>query len=207
MKYKLIIFDFDGTLADTFPWFLNTLDHVAEKFSLVRIDKSRKEELRKLDAKSFLKHLKIPLYKLPKIAKYMRCLMTEQIDNIKLFDGAEQLLKDLKIKGYKIAIVSTNSRENIRKVMGKELIKLNDHFAGGVSMFGKETKLKKVLKLSGVQKEEAIYIGDEIRDVQASQKIGLPVGAVAWGYNSAEALSALAPTILFNNLEEILEKV
>jgi len=207
MKYKLIIFDFDGTLADTLPWFLNTLDHVAEKFNLPLIDKNRKEELRKLDARSFIQHLKIPLYRLPQIAKYMRNLMTKQIEQIKLFPGSEKLLRNLKAQGYKIAIVSTNSQVNIRKVMGEELIELNDHFAGGVSMFGKETKLKKVLKLSGVAKEEAIYIGDEIRDVQASQKIGLPVGAVAWGYNAADALAALTPTMMFNNLEEILEKV
>ncbi len=207
MRYKLIIFDFDGTLADTYPWFLNTLGHVAEKYNLKRIDKNQEEELRKLDAKSFIKHLKIPLYKLPQIAKYMRNLMTEQIDQITLFAGSEKLLRDLKDKGYKIAIVSTNSQENIRKVMGEELIKLNDHFAGGVSMFGKESKLIKVLKLSGVTKEEAIYIGDEIRDIQASQKIGLPVGAVAWGYNAAAAMAAFNPTIMFNTLEEILEKV
>ncbi|RLC51685.1 MAG: hypothetical protein DRI23_04515 [Candidatus Cloacimonadota bacterium] len=207
MKYKLIIFDFDGTLADTFPWFLNTLDHVAEKYNLIKIDKNQEEELRELDAKSFMKHLKIPMYKLPQITKFMRNLMTEQIEQIKLFAGAEKLLRDLKAKGYKIAIVSTNSQENIRKVMGEELVKLIDHFTSGVSMFGKESKLKKALKLSGVSKEKAIYIGDEIRDVQASQNIGLSVGTVAWGYNAADALAALNPTVMFNTMEDILEKV
>jgi len=207
MKYKLVIFDFDGTLADTFPWFLNTLDHIAEKYNLPRIDKSKKEELRKLDAKSFMQHLKIPLYKLPQIAKYMRNLMTEQIDQIKLFAGSEKLLRDLKAKGYKIAIVSTNSQENIHKVMGEELIKLNDYFAAGVSMFGKESKLIKVLKLSGIKKEEAIYIGDEIRDIKASQRIGLAIGAVTWGYNAAEALAAFYPDEIFYKIEEIIEKV
>jgi phosphoglycolate phosphatase len=207
MKYKLIIFDFDGTLADTFPWFLSSLDIVADKYNLSRIDRNQKEELRKLDARSFLKHLKIPFYKLPQIAKYMRDLMTEQIEQISLYAGSEKLLRDLKAKGYKIAVVSSNSQVNISKVMGKDLIKLIDHFVGGVSMFGKESKLKEVLKLSGVVKEDAIYIGDELRDVQASQKISLPVGAVGWGYNAAEALKALNPTIMFNSLEEILDKV
>jgi len=207
MKYKLVIFDFDGTLADTFPWFLKTLDQVAEKFNLIKIDKNKTEELRKLDAASFLKYLKIPLYKLPTIATYMRKLMTEQIEDIKLFEGTAKLLKELKSRGHKIAIVSTNSQENIAKVMGVELIKLSDFFVGGVSMFGKESKLKKVLKLAGITKEEAIYIGDELRDVHASQKIGLPVGAVAWGYNAAESLKALSPTLMFYKLDDILMNV
>jgi phosphoglycolate phosphatase len=207
MKYKLVIFDFDGTLADTFPWFLRSLDAVAEKFNLKKIDKRRTEELRHLTASKFLKFLKIPLYRLPTIATYMRNMMTEQIDDIELFAGVEKLLKDLKTRGHKIAIVSTNSQENIRKVMGEELLKLNDYFAGGVAMFGKETKLKKVLKLAGIDKEEAIYIGDELRDIQASQKIGLPCGAVAWGYNAAAALAELNPTEMFYKLEEIEEKV
>jgi phosphoglycolate phosphatase len=206
MKYKLVILDFDGTLADTFPWFLNTLDHVAEKYNLIKINENQEEDLRKLDAKIFIKQLKIPLYKLPQIAKYMRNLMTEQIEQIKLFDGSEKLLRDLKAKGYKIAIVSSNSQENIRKVMGEDLIKQIDYFMGGVSMFGKESKLKKVLKLSGVTKEEAIYIGDEIRDMQASKNVGLNCGAVTWGYNASEALAVLAPTMMFNTLEEILKK-
>jgi len=207
MKYKMVIFDFDGTLADTFPWFLNSLDVVAEKYSFPRIDRNKEEELRKLDAKNFIKHLRIPLYRLPQIARYMRNLMTEQIEQISLFTGSEKLLRELKAKGYKIAIVSSNSKENIREVMGDDLINMIDHFVGGVSMFGKESKLKEVTKTSGLTKDEVIYIGDEMRDIQASQKIGLPVGGVAWGYNAYEALAALTPTMMFNSFEEILKKV
>ena len=207
MKYKLIIFDFDGTLADTFPWFLSTLDTVAEKFNLKKVDKNTMMELRKLNAVSFMKQLKIPLYKVPQITTFMRNMMSEQIETIKLFAGVENMLQDLKAKGYKIAIVSTNSKENIYKVLGEKLSGLNDHFVGGVSLFGKESKLKKVLKLSGIDIKDAIYIGDEIRDIQASKKIELPCGAVAWGFNDAEALAALSPDEMFYEIEQILERV
>jgi len=207
MKYKFIIFDFDGTLADSFPWFVNALDVVADKFSIAKIDKSVIAEMRKLDATKFLKQLKIPLYKLPKIAAFMRKIMGEQIEEIRLFDGVAEMLRSLKSKGYKIAIVSTNSKENIYNVLGEELSMLNDHFLGGVSLFGKEAKLKKVLKVSGIPAEEAIYIGDEMRDVKASNKVGLNSGAVTWGFNSAEAMSTLNPTEMFYSIEEILEKV
>ena len=207
MKYKLIIFDFDGTLADTFLWFLNSLDVVADTFDLIKIDRSRIAELRQLNAASFLKHLNIPLYKLPAISAFMRSRMKQQIEEITLFAGVEKMLKELKARGQQIAIVSTNSHENIEQVMGGELVNMTDHFVGGVSLFGKEIKLKKVLKQSGINREDAIYIGDELRDVQASQKIGLPCGAAAWGYNAAAALKALSPTFIFYKLDDILEKI
>ncbi len=77
----------------------------------------------------------------------------------------------------------------------------------GVSLFGKESKLKKVLKLSGIDKKDAIYIGDELRDIQASKKIGLHCGSVIWGVNDAIALAALSPDEMFYEVEQILTKV
>ena len=207
MKYKLVIFDFDGTLADSFPWFIKMTDVVTEKFNLTKIDKNELEYLRKLDSLSFLKYLKIPLYKLPKISTFMRNMMSEQIEEIKLFDGIASMFHELKAKGYKIAIVSTNSKDNIHKVLGENLFSLNDHFMGGVSLFGKESKLKKVLRMSGINKEDAIYIGDELRDIQASKKIGISCGAVAWGVNDADALAALSPDEMFYEVEQILQRV
>jgi len=207
MKYKLIIFDFDGTLADSFPWFLKTMNVVTEKFNIKKINEAEIPELRKLDSMNFLKHLNVPLYKLPRISTFMRNMMTENIEEIKLISGIEELLYKLKETGYKIAVVSTNNKTNILKVLGEELFSLNDHFVAGVSLFGKESKLKKVLKLSGIDKKDAIYIGDELRDVQASKKIGLACGAVTWGVNDAESLAALKPDEIYYNVDQILKSV
>ena len=46
MKYRLVIFDFDGTLADSFPWFVGTLNAVADKFKFKRIEEGAIERLR-----------------------------------------------------------------------------------------------------------------------------------------------------------------
>ena len=134
-------------------------------------------------------------------------MMSENIEEIKMFDGIENMFHELKKIGHKIAIVSTNSKENIIKVLGEDLIKINDHFVGGVSLFGKESKLKKVLRLSGIDKKDAIYIGDEMRDVLASKKVGMPCGAVAWGVNDADALAELEPDEMFYEVEQILQRV
>ncbi len=207
MKYKLIIFDFDGTLADSLPWFIKMMNVVTEKFNLKKIEKEEISELRKLDSLSFLKHLNVPLYKLPRISTFMRNMMTDNIEEIKLISGIEDLLHKLKETGYKLAVVSTNNKTNIIKVLGEELFALNDHFVAGVSLFGKESKLKKVLKLSGIDKKDAIYIGDELRDIHASKKVGLACGAVTWGVNDADALAALEPDEIYYDIDQILKSV
>jgi len=207
MKYKLIIFDFDGTLANSFPWFEKTMNIVTEKFNLQKIEKDEVAELRKLDSLSFLKHFNVPLYKLPTISKFVRDLMSDNIGEIKKFDGIDELFRKLKKRGHKIAIVSTNSKENIVKVLGKEIIEMNDYFVGGVSVFGKGSKLKKVIRLSGINIHDSIYIGDELRDITSSKKIGMPCGAVSWGVNDAESLVELEPDEMFYEVDQILQRV
>ena len=49
-----------------------------------------------------------------------------------------------------------------------------------------------------LKSQEILYVGDELRDVKASQKAGIPVAAVTWGFNSRESLAASKPTYLFD---------
>jgi len=67
--------------------------------------------------------------------------------------------------------------------------------------------LKKVLKLSGIDKRDAIYLGDELRDIQASKKVGLSCGSVTWGVNDADALAELEPDEMFYEVDQVLQRV
>ena len=79
MKYKLTIFDFDGTLADTFLWYVSVVNQVADKYNFKRIMKSEVETLRGYSARKLLNHLKVPIWKLPMITDYTRSLMVRDI--------------------------------------------------------------------------------------------------------------------------------
>jgi NAD(P)-dependent dehydrogenase (short-subunit alcohol dehydrogenase family) len=72
MAYKMVIFDLDGTLADTFPWFLSVLNGVADRYRFRRIEKHEVERLRGFNARQMVKHLGVPAWKLPLIARHMR---------------------------------------------------------------------------------------------------------------------------------------
>lgn len=207
MKHRLIIFDFDGTLADTFAWFAGAIGRIADKYHFKKVDPSEYEIMRGLDARAVLKYLGVPLWKIPVIAGHMRMLMARDIHDISLFEGIDSLLRRLSEMGATLAVVSSNSRENVRHVLGAEVAALVAYYECGVSVFGKEAKLKKILRQSGIPRSEAIYIGDEIRDSQAARDVGIAFGGASWGYTTAAALRAHAGDDVFARVDDILSRV
>lgn len=201
--YKLVIFDFDGTLGDTFGWMLDTSDALADKFGYRKIDRSQLDTLRHLSAREMMKIHKLPALKVPAIAAHFQKLMKEAAGRIALFDGVEDMLRSVHAAGVTMAVVSSNSEENIRIVLGPELCELIGMFNCGASMFGKASKFRKVLKRLGVKPGETISIGDEIRDLDAAREVGLATGVVCWGYTAPDALRSQKPDAVFETVAEI----
>lgn len=207
MRYRLAIFDFDGTLADSFPWFCGVVNQLADEHGFRRIEEHEIEALRGHAARQIVGHLGVPAWKLPRIARRMREHMARDIGHITSFPGVDRLLQGLAGRGVRLAIVTSNSAANVRQVLGPESSALIQHYACGASIFGKRPKLREVLRGSGVPAAEAISIGDEIRDLEAARAEGIAFGAVAWGYTNPEALRAQAPEEMFASVEEILHKL
>jgi phosphoglycolate phosphatase len=207
MKYKLVIFDFDGTLADSFDWFIGVLDKVADKYKFKKIEKSDIDTMRNSDATKMLKHHGITWLKVPFIGKHLRELMAEDIHKVSLFGGIGNLLQSLSENRIIIAVVTSNSYENVCKILGASNSSLIKYYECGVSIFGKPPKLKKIVRQSGISSGSVIFIGDEIRDIDAARKAGIKFGAVSWGYTNLEALKAHSPDEVFSTVDEILEKI
>jgi len=207
MNYRLVIFDFDGTLADTFPWFSRVLNGVADRFGFKRIEDGQGETLRGLSAQEIIAHLGVPRWKLPLIARHMRKLAAEHRDEIRLFEGVDCMLQDLAERGIRLAVVSSNSEANVRRTLGPHNAGLIADFACGASLFGKAAKFRRVLKRGRALPSEAICIGDEIRDAEAARTIGIAFGAVAWGYTDPRALRAHNPEVVFDRVQEIVGRL
>lgn len=206
-KYKLAIFDFDGTLADTYPWMLHIADRLATEYNYDPITPQQWDELREMGVMKLMKKYRFPLWRLPEIANEIQTRMKRDIHKINLFENMVTVLKELFQNDVKLALVSSNSCENIQKVLGQEALSYFSFFECGVSMFSKQAKFKKVLKASGFSAKNTICIGDEIRDIQAARKANIPFGAVAWGYTNIEKLCALLPQEIFHSVNEISEKL
>ncbi|MBD2752934.1 HAD-IA family hydrolase [Spirosoma validum] len=207
MKYKLVIFDFDGTLADSFPYFLSTINILAETYNFPRIEPENVDQLRGMDARQLMKNAQLPAWKVPLIANSFIRLMNRDIDQIQLFKGIPELLKQLSDHGVQLAIVSSNSEENIRRVLGSKNAYLISHYGCGTSLFGKQSKFRKAIAKSGVTPGEVLCVGDEIRDLEAAKEASIAFGAVSWGYTRVDALEAYPGVELFYHADDIVRAV
>jgi phosphoglycolate phosphatase len=201
-KYKLAIFDLDGTLSDSFPWFLRVVNDVADKHRFRRIEDGDVEMLRGKSSGEIIGHLEVPMWRIPVIARDMRRLKSQSIDAIPLFAGVEVMLRELSQLGVTLAVVSSDSERNARRALGKNA-ELISRFACGASLFGKAAKFKAVLKRTGVAAADAICIGDEVRDAEAAAQAGIDFGAVSWGFAKPEVLRQASPVLVFDSVAAI----
>jgi phosphoglycolate phosphatase len=207
VKYRLAIFDFDGTLADTLPWMRGIFNELAEEHGFRRVEPRDYERLRDLHGTALLRELGLPLWMLPRVVSSMRRRMSEHTGEFSLFPGISEVLHRLAAGGVQLAIVSTNSRENVERVLGANNARLIAHFACGVSMFGKAARLRQVIRRTAVQRSLAIYIGDEIRDAEAAGKAAIAFGAVTWGQHRQEIFRRQNPAEMFTMVQEIADKL
>jgi phosphoglycolate phosphatase len=203
VSYRLAIFDFDGTLADTFPWFARVIDGVAEEFGIARIGVAERQILRSCHAREILARLKVPMWQVPRIARRMRQLKALEAERLPLFPGVVELLRALAQHGVARAIASSDAEANVRATLGPENARLIDHYACGASLFGKSAKLRRVMQRFGVPPTETIYVGDELRDAEAARVAGIAFAAVSWGYSAPDALRAQDPDRFFTSVAEI----
>ena len=205
MTYKLAIFDFDGTLADSFPFFAASFNELALRHGFRTVAAQDIQALRRLSARELMRHLGLPARKLHVVAADFIGLMRERRDSISAFPGAVELLTGLRRAGVGLGIVSSNAYDNVVAILGPSATAEVQHFACGMSIFGKRAHLRKVIKRSGVGRSAAIYIGDQTSDLEAAHGEGLAFGAVAWGYGDFAALQAAGSEHAFRAVSDIAD--
>ncbi len=206
-RYRLVIFDFDGTLADSGDWFLGVADDLAQRFNFRRVATSEIESLRGQSSRAVIKYLGIPRWKLPAIARYVHALLGQQADRIALFAGVPEMIETLHRAGVRIALVTSNAEANARAILGPDMASRISHFECGASLFGKARLFRRVLRRAKVPVEQALCVGDETRDMVSAHKAGVTAGAVLWGYANREALAATQPAMFFDTPAQVLAHV
>lgn len=185
----------------------SVFNELADEHGFRKVLPAEYNRFRDLHGTALLKALELPLWKLPRVVTGMRRKMALHVEKFSLFAGIDRVLHQLSAAGIRLAIVSSNSRVNVERILGQQNTKLITHFGCEVSMFGKAAKLRSAVRTSGVPSSESIYVGDEIRDAEAARKAGVAFGAVVWGQHSANVLRAQNPAEVFGAVQEIADKL
>ena len=205
-RYEMVIFDFDGTLADSAAWMMRAVNPMARRYGFKAVTDEEIEMLRGRSTREVIRYLGVSPWKLSLIARAGKKLMAADAHTIPLFPETAKMLRALHAAGVKIAVVSSNSEQVIRRVLGQELGDLISLYACGASLFGKARKFKQVTR-RGVPRDKIICIGDETRDIEAAKAAGLDCGAVGWGYAKPSILAEHRPTVSFSSMSEIISYV
>ena len=198
---QAIIFDFDGTIADSLPAVIKVFEDLSKRPQ--RFTPTEVEELRHLNLIEIAAALNIPKWKTPFLLFRGRGMMRHHLRSITLQPGMSELLPEL-ARTHDLYILTSNSRSNVQKYLSWHgLDGCFTGITGGASLLGKAPRLLQLLKRAGIDAEHTWYVGDEIRDIEAARAAGMPVVVASWGYNSRESLQKANPDALIDTVEEL----
>jgi len=185
---KVVIFDFDGTIADTMMETVKIFNKIAEESGYQKVTEREIKVLRGEDLEKVVRSMKIPIFVLPFLVWKARSMMSRDIGRMKTTVKIRGAILKIKKMGFKVGILTLNSKENVALFLRKNDLDVFDFVYAGGSIFGKHKMIKRALREIGMRPHEAVYVGDEVRDINAARRRRVSVISVTWGYNNEEAL-------------------
>jgi phosphoglycolate phosphatase len=203
MPFKLVVWDFDGTLADSLPTAVSIFNRLAPELGFKPL--SDVSAARGMSTRQFLRQQGISLWRLPRLVRKYQAAAAEEADRLKLVTGLPATLTALATAGVRLGVLSSNREDNIRRCLRAN--SAEEHFAfvvGYPRLFGKAKALKRILRAERLVRSDVLYVGDELRDVEAARKAGVCVAAVTWGFHTPELLRSGAPDYVVSDANELL---
>lgn len=202
---KVLIFDFDGTIADTLKYGQAIANKLAEEFNFKKVLEADIPLIQNKSTQEIIKFLEVPMFKLPRIISRAHQELHLQMDKIEPIPGLADVLPELKKRVEQMGIVTSNSRKNVETFLRQHgLAELFEFIDSSSRILGKSHQLRKMIKKHNFQRERVVYVGDETRDIEACKKVGVRIAAVTWGFNAAEKLREYGPDYLVTRPAELL---
>lgn len=179
-----LVFDYDGVISDSTECILKTFGDIADEMKIPISERVNTDFWRKNGSLMALKEMKVSILNVPSISRRMAEIQKKYIHEVKFYKGIDRVLKSIKKNGIEIGILTSNDLENVESSLKKYNLDIFDFIRTGVKYFGKAQKIRKLKRKIG----DFIYVGDELRDIEACKKAGVPIIAVSWGFNDKSLL-------------------
>lgn len=201
---KAIVFDFDGTIADSLVAATEVFNELAAEYDLNTISHDEIPNLQELSLSEFLSHIGVKRRHIPVILAKGRTLFRERVPSLKPCQGVIEQLPELRKEVNHFGILTSNSIENVEIFLRKQGLRHYFDFVSSCSKLkGKAKHLRGIARTFSLETQDMIYVGDEVRDVKAAKKAEVPIAAVCWGFNSSNALSEAAPDWLLSEPSQL----
>jgi phosphoglycolate phosphatase-like HAD superfamily hydrolase len=205
MIHQTLVFDFDGTIADTLGETRRIFNRIAPDYGIRQVEEHELAALRHLSLKQLLHHLGIPKRRVPALLSRGTGMLRGSIERLEMIEGMPEVIVELRRHVGRLGILTSNAPSNVELFLKSRGLREPFDFISSTSkLTGKAKHLRAIRKTFSLRHEEMLYIGDELRDVKASQKAGIPVAAVTWGFNSRESLAAESPDYLLDHPADFL---
>ncbi len=206
MKYPALIFDFDGTIADTLSEAADIYNILAKEHGYKQVQAQEIPALRHCSVKKLTKELGVSKLRLPFLLNKGRKLLKKRIHKLSPIEGMIETMQELRKNANNFGILTSNSTENVELFLDNNGIRDLFTFISSTSKLGGKSKhINSISRTFSINKRDMLYIGDEIRDIKASQKAGIAIAAASWGFNSKESLEIARPTYLIEKPSELLK--
>lgn len=205
-SYDTVIFDFDGTIADTLEEVRLVVNRLSIEHNFKSVSAGELHEMRKLTLSQILKTLGISKLLLPiMLAKGTKQLRSKIFD-IAMIEGMNEVIEMVRAKARKVGILTSNSKENVELFLEKNgLADRFDFIKSSSKLSGKAKCLRQIMKHTESDFSNTIYIGDEVRDIEACKKVKVPIISVTWGFNASEVLQKHAPDFQVDTTSELAD--
>jgi phosphoglycolate phosphatase len=210
-KTRGVIFDLDGTLIDSYEAIHLSFKYAYEKMGLPPLPYDRVKKVVGLGLSYTFQELlgaervsqAISLFR----TKYEEVFQTHTF----LLPDAREVLEALHGRGVRLAVATNKFGRFSRAIFAH--FKMEGLFAvivgdGDVAEIKPHPEMAYfAMEKMGVGKEETIFVGDSVTDIQTAKNAGLPVFAVPTGNTSREDLARAQPTVFLDRLSDLLAHV
>lgn len=212
MRYKLAVFDMDGTILDTLD---DLTDSVNFALSKSGFSKHTREEvcsfvgngIRKLIERAVSEGTETAV--IDKVhSDFTEYYKTHCADKTRPYNGIIELLEKLREAGCKTAVVSNKADYAVQELCRQYFDGLFDAAAGerkGISKKPAPDSVFEILRQLGTEKADAVYIGDSDVDIETAHNAGMDSIIVDWGFRKREFLKEHGAECIVSNTKEIAE--